>query len=48
MVILGGKGGEREAHEVSFKAVDKILFLGLSTGVMDGVHFLKNHEYVLL
>ena len=36
MIILGGKGGEREEHEVrSVKAVGKILLLDLSTGMMD-------------
>ena len=41
MIILGGKGGEREEHEVNFKAVGKILFLDLSTSMMDGSTFWK-------
>ena len=42
MIILGGKGGEREEHEVrSIKAVGKILLLDLSTGMMDGSTFWK-------
>ena len=42
MIIRGGKGGEREEHEVrSVKAVGKILLLDLSTSMMDRSTFWK-------